>query len=345
VGSSRAIREVISQVELAASNTASVLIEGETGTGKELVAKAIHMAGSRAHAPFVAIDCGALPETLIESELFGAVKGAYTGAVMDRPGLFESAHRGSLFLDEIGNMSPSLQVKLLRVLQEREIRRIGDTQVRPIDVRVMAATNRSLNAAAEAGLFRQDLLYRINVLHLTLPPLRERRGDIPVLAEHFLDLLNKKYKSRKRFGPEAFESVAAHRFPGNVRELQNVVERAYLSETESTIHTILPDAKRREESVKGFPVDDVLTAWFHDLTEGRRDFWTAVHDRYRRRDISRETLVALLDLGLRQTRGSYRKLASLFRLEPSDYRRMMSFLRRSHCLLDFRPYRKTAVSP
>jgi transcriptional regulator with PAS, ATPase and Fis domain len=344
VGNSRAIRDVISQIQLAGSNTASTLIEGETGAGKELVARAIHMAGDRARGPFVAVDCGALPESLIESELFGAARGAYTGAVTDRPGLFEGAHRGTLFLDEISNMPPSLQVKLLRVLQEREVRRIGDTKIRAVDVRLIAATNRSLHALVEDGTFRQDLLYRINVLHITLPPLRERRGDIPLLAHHFLDALNKKHKTRKHIAPEALESLAAHRFPGNIRELQNMMERAFFSAPSATITSILPKAVLTE-GPRELPTDEALDAWFRDLTEGRRDFWTNVHDRYRRRDISRETIVALFDLGLRKTRGSYRKLASMFRLEPADYRRMMDFLRRSNCLLDFRPYRKAATAP
>jgi transcriptional regulator with GAF, ATPase, and Fis domain len=343
VGSSRAIRDVTSQIELAAASAASTLIEGETGTGKELVARAIHMAGSRSSGPFVPVDCGAIPETLIESELFGAARGAYTGATTDRAGLFETAHKGTLFLDEIGNMPQALQVKLLRVLQEREVRRIGDNKVRSIDIRLITATNGNLTALVEAGTFRQDLFYRINVLKIALPPLRERRGDIPQLAAHFLELLNKRHKTRKHFADEAFESTAAYRFPGNIRELQNLIERAYFSESGSMISSILPETARPNDTAHERPTSEALNTWLNELTEGRRDFWTGVHDRYRRRDISRETLLALFDVGLRRTKGSYRKLASLFRMDRADYRRMMDFLRRNDCVLDFRPYRKLAA--
>src|SRR5881296_4355760 len=227
VGASKAIREVYSQVQIAARNTATVLIEGESGTGKELVAKAIHAAGTRANEPFVAVDCGAIPESLIEAELFGAKKGSYTGAVVDRPGLFEAAHRGTIFLDEISNTGPALQVKLLRVLQEREVRRIGETRGRPIDVRLIAASNANLDALVRDGRFRKDLLYRLKVLHIELPPLRNRRDDIPMLAHAFLERLNTANKTKKHFAPGVINHLLTQTFPGNVRELQNAIERAF----------------------------------------------------------------------------------------------------------------------
>src|SRR5437667_7221220 len=190
VGASKANIEDYSQIQIAARNTATVLIEGESGTGKELVAKAIHAAGTRAKEPFVAVDCGAIPESLIEAELFGAKKGSYTGAVADRPGLFEAAHLGTIFLDEISNTTPALQAKLLRVIQEREVRRIGETKGRAIDVRLMVASNQNLEALANDGQFRKDLFYRLKVLHIKVPPLRSRRDDIPMLAHAFLRKLN-----------------------------------------------------------------------------------------------------------------------------------------------------------
>src|SRR5205085_8367890 len=190
IGASKAIRQVYSQIQIAARNTATVLIQGESGTGKELVAKAIHAAGPRAKEPFIAVDCGTIPESLIEAELFGAKRGSYTGALTDRAGLFEAAHRGTIFLDEISNTTAALQGKLLRVIQEREIRRIGETKDRPIDVRVIVATNRNLEEMVPEGRFRKDLLYRLQVLYIKVPPLRSRREDIPMIAHAFLQKLN-----------------------------------------------------------------------------------------------------------------------------------------------------------
>jgi len=227
IGASKAIREVYSHIEIAAGNTATVLIEGESGTGKELVAKAIHQTSARGKGPFIAVDCGAIPDTLIEAELFGAKKGAYTDAVADRPGLFEVADRGTIFLDEIANTTPAVQAKLLRVLQEREVRRIGETKGRTVDVRLIAATNGNLDALSKEGRFRKDLLYRLKVLLITVPPLRQRCDDIAMLAHAFLDRLNIANRIKKTFAPGITSELLTHPFPGNVRELQNAIERAF----------------------------------------------------------------------------------------------------------------------
>jgi transcriptional regulator with GAF, ATPase, and Fis domain/tetratricopeptide (TPR) repeat protein len=338
VGKSRLIAELCGQVEIAAGNNATVLIEGETGVGKEVVARAIHKLSNRSKAPFIAVDCGAIPEGLSESELFGAKRGSYTGAATDRVGLFEAANNGTLFLDEISNTNLSVQAKLLRVLQEREVRRVGETRGRPVDVRLVAATNKSLMALVQEGAFRQDLLYRLNVLHLTVPPLRNRREDIPILANHFLERLNSSQRAKKVFGPSAFDGALIHAFPGNVRELQNAVERSFFLAKGATIPTI-PVGLAGDASI------DEVRVWFKDLSEGRKNFWTAIHERYKRRDIPREKIVALIDLGLRATHGSYKDLASLFRVGNNGYRRLMDFLRRNECLLDFRPYRKANEAP
>jgi DNA-binding NtrC family response regulator/tetratricopeptide (TPR) repeat protein len=338
IGASKAIEEVHSHIEAAAGNAATVLIEGESGTGKELVAKAIHAAGARSKEPFVAVDCGALPESLIEAELFGARKGSYTGAVADRPGLFEAAHRGTLFLDEISNTTPGLQAKLLRVIQEREVRRIGETKGRPVDVRLIAATNQDLKILTEDGRFRTDLLYRLKVLHIRVPPLRNRRDDIPMLVQAFLQKLNTANQTKKYFSTQAMDQLSAHDYPGNVRELQNTIERAFFSAKGTAIVDIPLPAKT--PSLLG--TEDVVS-WFKDLSEGRKDFWSAVHNKYKRRDISREKVVALVDFGLRSTQGNYKALASTFHLKQREYRRFMDFLRRNDCLLDFRPYRKSAA--
>ncbi len=226
LGVSAAIRDLLEQVKQVAPTSMPVLIRGETGTGKELVARAIHDQSRRADRPFVAINCGALPDTLLEGELFGYKRGAFTGAERDRPGLFEQANGGTLFLDEIGDTSPALQAKLLRALESQEIRPLGSTEVRIVDARVVSATHRDVEAMVEEGSFRQDLFYRINTATLHLPPLRRRRVDIPFLAQHFAEEFGESH-ARRIVLDEAFIDVLSRLdFPGNVRELRNAVERA-----------------------------------------------------------------------------------------------------------------------
>ena len=335
VGRSRKIQEVYSQIEVAAKGNATVLIEGESGTGKELVAQAIHENSDRAKAPLITVDCGAIPDTLIESELFGSRKGSFTGATSDRAGLIEAAHKGTLFLDEISNTSPSLQIRLLRVLQEKEVRRIGDAKSRSVDIRLIAATNSNLESLVEKGQFRQDLFYRLNVLHITLPPLRKRKEDIPDIARSFLKRLNTTNKTRKRFSTVALEHLTTGNYRGNVRELQNMVERAYFLAADSNMIKEVVVAS----GAAGQDPDEV-DSWFKDLQAGRTDFWSAIHGRYKKRDISRQKVVALMHLGLRETRGTYKAVARLFHVKDKEYRRFMDFLRRNDCLPDFRPYRR-----
>jgi len=226
VSRSNRMAEVLAEAKLVAASDASVLIRGESGSGKELVAQAIHLASPRAGKPFVAVNCGAIPENLLESELFGHVKGAFTGAVANHPGLFQAANGGTLFLDEIGDMPLALQVKLLRVLQERQVRSVGASHAVPIDVRILSATHRDLDAAIVEGSFRSDLFYRLAVVSLTLPTLAERREDIPLLAHHFLARLALKYGRKVNgFAPEALKALTTASWPGNVRQLHNVVEQ------------------------------------------------------------------------------------------------------------------------
>jgi two-component system response regulator GlrR len=218
---------ILGKARLVAGSDASVMIFGESGTGKELLARAIHRASARAGQPFVAVNCGAIPEQLLESELFGHVKGAFTGAASDYKGLFQAAGRGTVFLDEIGDMPLQLQVKLLRVLQEKEVRPIGSTQSVKVDVRIISATHRNLEDAIKIGAFREDLYYRLHVVALSLPPLSARREDIPVLTTHFLNTLSERYgKALNGFAQDAMEVLVKHSWPGNVRELYNVVEQA-----------------------------------------------------------------------------------------------------------------------
>ncbi|HYG32357.1 MAG TPA: sigma 54-interacting transcriptional regulator [Methylophilaceae bacterium] len=234
------MENLLSQAKLMAVSDASVFIQGDSGTGKELLARAIHQASPRHASPFVAINCGAMPEALLESELFGHVKGAFTGAVRDHKGLFQSAEGGTLFLDEIGDMPLALQVKLLRVLQERNVRPVGSNNSIPIDVRVISATHRNLTEEMKAGRFREDLYYRINVVGLELPSLSARREDIPLLANTFLQILSKKYsKNLNGFSPEAMELLIAAPWPGNVRELQNIVEQTVVLSTTPLVPAVL----------------------------------------------------------------------------------------------------------
>ena len=240
------MQALLDEARLVAASDASVLIRGDSGTGKELLARAIHLASPRAAAPFVAINCGAIPEPLLESELFGHVRGAFTGATSSHRGLVQAAHGGTLFLDEIGDMPLALQVKLLRVLQERAVRPVGATRAEAVDLRVVSATHRDLDAALAAGQFREDLYYRIDVVSLQLPTLAERREDIPLLAEHFLRGLAHKYAKRLTgFAPEALEALATAAWPGNVRQLHNVVEQACALATTALIPRALVERALR----------------------------------------------------------------------------------------------------
>jgi two-component system response regulator GlrR len=251
VSRSTRMAEVLAEAKLVAASDASVLIRGESGSGKELIARAIHLASPRADKPFVAVNCGAIPENLLESELFGHVKGAFTGAVANHPGLFQAANGGTLFLDEIGDMPVALQVKLLRVLQERQVRPVGASQAVPVDVRILSATHRDLDDAMADGSFRKDLYYRINVVSLTLPTLAERREDIPLLAHHFLSRLAPKYGRRVNgFAPEALKALTTASWPGNVRQLHNVVEQVTALATTPLVPLALVQRALRVPSVE-----------------------------------------------------------------------------------------------
>jgi two-component system, NtrC family, response regulator HydG len=226
IGTSPAMREVFRLTRMAAPTSASVLLIGETGTGKEVIAKALHKRSQRATGPYIRVNCGALHENLLESELFGHVKGAFTGAIENKTGRFEAAHGGTIFLDEISSMSAKLQVQLLRVLQEREFERVGDSKTVRVDVRVVAATNESLEDEIDAGRFREDLYYRLNVIRIEMPPLRDRPEDIQLLAEHFAARYARPGEPSKPITAEVMEALCRHDWPGNVRELENAIERA-----------------------------------------------------------------------------------------------------------------------
>lgn len=237
IGNCNSMRQIYNQIAQVADSNATVLIRGESGTGKELVARAIHFCSSRKNNSFVSVNCAALPENLIESELFGHEKGSFTGAMYQRKGRFEMAHGGTIFLDEIGDISPSVQVKLLRVLQERTFERVGGNKTISVNVRISAATSRNLETDIQKGTFREDLFYRLNVYPIHIPPLRERKSDIMLLADHFVNKFNKEYgKNIKRISTAAINMMVMYHWPGNVRELENCIERAIISSTDDVIH-------------------------------------------------------------------------------------------------------------
>lgn len=253
VGSAPAMREVYRLVRLAAPRTTNVLLIGETGTGKEVIARAVHKLSKRADGPYIRVNCGALHENLLESELFGHIKGAFTGAVENKTGRFEAAHGGTIFLDEINSMSPKLQIKLLRVLQEREFERVGESRTIRVDVRVVAATNASLEELVSSGQFREDLYYRLNVVAITLPPLRERADDIEPLARFFLKRVSdaNKLTALPDMTPELITSLRQHNWPGNVRELENAMERLVVLSENNVLDPALLKPERTRVSLRG----------------------------------------------------------------------------------------------
>ncbi len=309
------------KVKVAARVSGSVLVTGETGTGKELVAKSIHEHSDRSRGKFVAIDCGALPDDLIESELFGHRRGAFTTAMTDKPGLFEEANGGTLFLDEIANTSRRFQAKLLRVLQDRQLRRLGDIILRKLDARVVAATNRELMPLVRRGDFREDLYYRLNVFPIQVPPLRRRLEDVPLLVEHIL-------RGRKRMHRDAMARLLEYNFPGNVRELENILEGALYTAKGTIIRAA--DMSLPHENGNGWLMEEVIVG----------NFWESVARPYSERMITKTQVEHVIRKGLERTRGSYRKLLPLFRIPDSDYKRFMDFLRRHHCNIDFREFRQ-----
>ena len=302
VGRSAPMRDLGQLLETVAPTNATILIAGETGTGKELVARAIHHNSGRRHQRFVALNCSAVPETLLEAELFGHVRGAFTGAIATRQGRFEQAHKGTLFLDEVGTMGMPLQMKLLRVLQEREFERVGDSQATRVDVRVIAATNADLERMVKDGSFREDLYYRLNVIPVRLPPLRDRREDIPLLVRHFLDRFGRDYdppRAGVTVSQETMRRLMAFDWPGNVRQLENIIERALaLSPGRQQIDVaVLPDDIRDVSNVAG-------TAPL-SVPEAGLDFEDAVAGIER----------TLIRQALERTGGNRRRAAELLRLK------------------------------
>jgi len=345
VGRSPVMMALQAEIQRVAQSEAKILITGESGVGKELVAMSIHAHSLRAERPFVTVNCAGLPETLLESELFGHVKGSFTGAYRDKPGMLEKADEGSIFLDEIGEMSLRMQGMLLRFLETGELQKIGADRVgRRVDVRVIAATNRSLPEMVAQGLFREDLYYRINVINIHVPPLRERREDIPLLVDHFFENMGRGNGSRPLITPEAYVALSEYPWPGNVRELANVIERMLVSGTGPEIGPDdVPIEIRTQRSISLRPKRErrrtVADELLKRMLVNKESFWTAVYPLYMQREITRGNLRELISKGLEEAKGNYKIVTKLFNMEPGDYKRFLNFLRKHDCQLPFRDYR------
>lgn len=358
IGTSPAIADLKAEIARVARSDAKVLITGESGVGKEVVARAINAASVRVDEPFVPVNCAGIPETLLESELFGHVKGSFTGAYRDKPGKLESANGGTIFLDEIGEMTLRMQGLLLRFLETGEIQKVGAERVSEVsNVRVIAATNRSLRDLIAQGQFREDLFYRLNVIHLIVPPLRQRREDIPGLVEHFLRRFSNGNGNGSGTGnghggyvaravsPEALAALCEYSWPGNVRELENVVERHVVTSRREVIQfdDLGPEIRtpgttgtRSRRERRRTVADDL----FKKLIEDRESFWTTVYPLYMNREITRNNVRDLVHKGLEEARGNYKIVLRLFNMETRDYKRFLNFLRKHDCQLPFKEYRQ-----
>jgi transcriptional regulator with GAF, ATPase, and Fis domain len=344
-GSSRAILALQQDIERVSRSDAKVLITGETGVGKEIVAKTIHALGPRASYVYAPVNCAGLPDTLLESELFGHVRGSFTGAYRDKCGTFEGADKGTLFLDEVGEMTSRMQGLVLRALETGEIQKVGGNVCRHVNVRLIAATNRDLRELTQQGLFREDLFFRLSVVHLVVPPLRERRDDIPPLVHQFLSQLTWPTRSSAvTITNEALHALVEYSWPGNVRELQHTLERLVVMMPGSTI-TIdhLPTDILGRKTLAQRPACERSRTIADDLYQrmlvNKESFWTTVHPLFRSRDITRENVREVIGRGLQEARGHYTIVARLFNIDTGDYKRFLNFLRKHDCQLPFKQYR------
>jgi transcriptional regulator with PAS, ATPase and Fis domain len=346
IGTSGVMTALQQEVERIARSDAKVLITGESGVGKEIVAHAIHAGGPRLSMPFAPVNCAGLPETLLESELFGHVKGSFTGAYRDKPGKLETAHMGTVFLDEVGEMTLRMQGLLLRFLETGELQKVGaDGGGRHVNVRVIAATNRNLREMISQGSFREDLFYRLNVIHIAVPPLRDRREDIPALVENFISHFTKVNPSPiTGVSPDTMKALVDYGWPGNVRELENVIERLVVTVQRERIEIDdLPTDIRVPDPVTFRPKKErrrtVADDLYKRLIEQRESFWSTVYPLFMDREITRANVREVVRRGLEEARGNYKIVARLFNLEPREYKRFLNFLRKHDCQIPFKEYR------
>jgi DNA-binding NtrC family response regulator len=361
LGESPAISSLRREIEAAARTDAKVLVLGETGSGKEVVARLIHEQSGRSSRAFVAVNCSGIPETLLESELFGHTRGSFTGAYRDKPGLVRQADRGTLFLDELGEMSLRMQAVLLRFAETGEIQTIGvDGVTGRSDVRLVTATNRNLRERIDAGVFREDLYFRLNIIQIHVPPLRERSEDVMLLLRHYLRRASETHRlAYPELTLEAEQVLASYAWPGNVRELKNLAERLVVREWDRPIgaNDLPAEIRGGRDTVSTSPSasvtfnqDSMPTARRLERGSGTADrlwerliagesFWTVVHQPFKAHELTRDDLAALIHRGLEHTRGSYRALLGVFGLPPTDYKRFHAFLYQQNCNLPVGPYR------
>jgi DNA-binding NtrC family response regulator len=344
LGISAALQGVRDDIALAARSDAKVLITGESGVGKEIVAQAIHAAGQRRSIPLVTINCAGIPDTLLESELFGHVKGSFTDAHRDKRGWLEMANGGTIFMDEVGEMSLRMQATLLRFLETGEIQRVGCDRSTSLDVRVITATQRRLTERIAASAFREDLYYRLNVLHIEIPPLRQRLDDIPPLLDHFLATFAAAHHMPvPEVTAEARQGLLAYEWPGNVRELRNMAERLVLRCRTGRIDAGALPAETRgapgsAASAKQ-PARVPIDRLFDRLVKHGASFWSEVYEPFMARDLTRDDVRGLVRLGLEQTRGNYKTLVCAFNMPADDYKRFLHVLRRHQCHVSFQSFR------
>ena len=346
IGTSAAVRAIEEEIDCASRSNAKVLITGESGVGKEVVARLIHQRSQRSRSPLVTINCAGVPDTLLESELFGHMRGSFTDAHKDKKGWLEQAHAGTIFMDEIGEMSLRMQALLLRFLENGEIQRVGSDRTQSIvDVRVIAATNRNLLARVADKGFREDLYYRLNVIHVPIPPLRDRREDIPHLFGHFVRSYSQKHRVPEPIpSEEVMARLMSYEWPGNIRELKNAVERIVIRSRGVIGLADLPReiSQKREGHAGAAPERPSVThahMLFERMTVSGESFWSVVYEPFMSRDLTRQDLRTIIGRGLEQTRGSYKLLVQLFNLQPEDYKRLLSFLRKYECQLPFQKFR------
>jgi two-component system response regulator HydG len=352
VGVSPVLLDLQEEVSRVAVSDAKVLVTGESGSGKELVAREIHALSRRGHRPFVPVNCAGLPETLLESELFGHVKGSFTGAYRDKLGKLEIADGGTLFLDEVGDMTLRMQGLLLRFLETGELQKVGADRVHTkVDLRVIAATHRDLRDLIVRQQFREDLFYRLNVIHVVVPPLRERKDDIPILIEHVLARQAERAREgvapgplMSAIAPEAMTALSVYPWPGNVRELENVIERmavtcrhevASLEDVPFTIRATQPGGARPRTERRRTVADEL----YQRLTGGSESFWNAVYPLYMHREITRSHVRDVVRKGLTEARGNYKIVVRLFNMQPEDYKKFLNFLRKHDCQVPFKEFR------
>jgi transcriptional regulator with GAF, ATPase, and Fis domain len=343
---------VVEEASVVAATDSKILITGESGVGKELLARFIHERSPRSRRPMLTINCAGVPETLLESELFGHMRGSFTDAHRDRRGLLELADGGTIMLDEVGEMSLRMQTMLLRFLESGEIQQIGSERLkRTVDVRVISATNRDLLERTKQKEFREDLYYRLNIVHLVVPPLRARREDIRLLLDHYLRVMSERHRLPLcELSSDAIVHLEDYHWPGNIRELRNVAERIALRFSGRTVTMAdLPGQLSREqirmpEAVVPNAAEALATACFDRMINNGESFWTVVYEPFMLRDLTRETVRAVVRMGLDRARGSYRIVSQLFNMPPNDYKRFLTFLQKYECHLPFQRFRLVSHS-